>query len=81
MTTTDESAALEAPRRGAVSTTASWDGKKIILGGIFIIVLLAFTVLFIYPLIWLLFASVKPGPEVFSSNLLPTRWEWDNYPS
>lgn len=46
----------------------------------FVIVLLVFTILFLYPLVWLFFASVKPGSEVFSGNLLPSVWRWDNYP-
>ncbi len=83
MTTTDSSpdaAALEAPREARRTGTESWNWKKIVLQGLFIIVLIGFTILFVYPLIWLVFASVKPGPEVFSSNILPTEWRFDNYP-
>ena len=45
----------------------------------FIALLIFFTVLFIYPFIWLLSASLKPGSEVFSRNLIPDPIMWENY--
>jgi multiple sugar transport system permease protein len=45
----------------------------------FIALLLGFTVLFIYPFIWLLSASLKPGREVFSGGLIPEVVRWENY--
>jgi multiple sugar transport system permease protein len=45
----------------------------------FVALLLFFCVLFLYPLIWLLFASLKPGSEIFSGNLLPSVWQPQNY--
>ncbi|HEX2193529.1 MAG TPA: carbohydrate ABC transporter permease [Candidatus Limnocylindria bacterium] len=41
--------------------------------------LLFFTLLFIYPFVWLVFASLKPGAEVFSNNLVGSRIVWENY--
>ena len=45
----------------------------------FIAVLIFFTVLFIYPFIWLVSASLKPGAEVFSRELIPDPIQWNNY--
>ena len=47
---------------------------------LFVIVLLGFTVVFVYPFIWLMFASLKPGAQVFSPQLLPDPFMWSNYP-
>ncbi|MFA9445040.1 carbohydrate ABC transporter permease [Egicoccus sp. AB-alg6-2] len=46
---------------------------------VFIATLLFFTVLFIYPLIWLLSASLKPPSEVFSAALIGSEIRWSNY--
>lgn len=35
--------------------------------------------MFAMPLIWMIFASFKKTSEVFSSNWLPTVWQWQNY--
>ncbi|WP_244170227.1 hypothetical protein [Amycolatopsis tolypomycina] len=39
----------------------------------------AATVLFLYPFVWLLSASVKPRAQVFDNVLIPRTWAWDNY--
>jgi multiple sugar transport system permease protein len=41
--------------------------------------LAAATVLFLYPFVWLLSASVKPRAQVFDNLLIPRTWAWDNY--
>ncbi|MFB9685082.1 carbohydrate ABC transporter permease [Amycolatopsis plumensis] len=41
--------------------------------------LAAGTVLFLYPFVWLLSASVKPRAQVFDNLLIPRTWAWDNY--
>jgi multiple sugar transport system permease protein len=43
------------------------------------VVLIGFTVLFIYPFIWLVSASLKPGAEVFNGQLIPSPVKWQNY--
>jgi multiple sugar transport system permease protein len=43
--------------------------------------LVFFTVIFVYPLIWLLMASLKTGPEVFNSEIIPNPIAWENYPN
>jgi len=45
----------------------------------FIALLIFFTVLFIYPFMWLLSASLKLGSEVFNDELIPNPIMWENY--
>jgi multiple sugar transport system permease protein len=45
----------------------------------FIALLIFFTVLFIYPFIWLVSASLKPGAEVLNGELIPDPIMWENY--
>ena len=45
----------------------------------FIALLIFFTILFVYPFIWLLSASLKPGAEVFNNELIPDPIMWENY--
>lgn len=38
------------------------------------------SLLMLYPVFWMVFGSVKPTEEIFSSvSLLPKTWFWDNY--
>jgi multiple sugar transport system permease protein len=46
----------------------------------FLLLLAFFTVLFLYPLVWLVSASLKPGSEVFSGGLIGSQIMWSNYP-
>ncbi|GGK75055.1 carbohydrate ABC transporter permease [Mangrovihabitans endophyticus] len=41
--------------------------------------LIGFTALFLYPLVWLVSASLKPGSQVFDNSLIPKTWQWSNY--
>jgi multiple sugar transport system permease protein len=41
--------------------------------------MIAFTVVFIYPFVWLLSASFKPRGEVFDNKLIPETFTFDNY--
>jgi len=43
------------------------------------IALIAFSCLFLYPLVWLAAASLKPRGEVFDNSLIPHTWVWENY--
>jgi len=47
--------------------------------GLFVALLVGFTILFLYPFIWLLSASLKAGAEVFNSELIPDPIMWSNY--
>lgn len=64
-------AATAAPRRFGVEGVAR--------RAIFMTLLLALTGLFLYPFIWLVSASLKPGREVFSGGLIPEAIRWENY--
>jgi multiple sugar transport system permease protein len=46
---------------------------------LYIVVLLGFTVLFLYPFIWLLSASLKTNPDVFNNVLIPNPPHFENY--
>lgn len=46
---------------------------------VFVVVLLGCTALFVYPFVWLLAASIKPPPEIFSPGLFGSEIRWDNY--
>lgn len=46
---------------------------------VFVAALLGATVLFVYPLIWLLGASLKPPAEVFNTELIGSEIRWSNY--
>lgn len=44
--------------------------------------LIACVAVMIYPLIWLVLASLKPDNEIFNRSLsiIPSQFQWDNYP-
>lgn len=56
-----------------------FEPRKFLTNAGFIALLIFFTVLFIYPFIWLVSASLKPGAEVFSRELIPDPIQWNNY--
>ncbi|WP_270165613.1 carbohydrate ABC transporter permease [Paenibacillus sp. SYP-B4298] len=45
------------------------------------VVLLLFAVIQLYPLVWLVFSSLKTNMEITGSNVMgfPTKWIWSNY--
>jgi multiple sugar transport system permease protein len=45
----------------------------------FLALLLLFTLLFLYPFVWLLSASLKTTTEVFNNVLVPNPPHWENY--
>ncbi len=59
------------PRRRRIPTY-----QALVVGALLII----FAVIFTYPLLWLLSASLKRGPEVFSPGLIPDPIMFSNYP-
>ncbi len=63
----------------ATTAPAPIDVGGVVRRVLFMALLLGFTVLFIYPFIWLMSASLKPGTEVFSGGLIPETVRWDNY--
>lgn len=54
-------------RRGPVSRVV----RLLLLGGA--------TVVFLYPFVWLISASLKPSDQVFDNKLIPDTWQFSNY--
>jgi multiple sugar transport system permease protein len=46
---------------------------------IYILLLLGCTVIFVYPFLWAVSASLKPREEVFDNKLIPEHWQFSNY--
>lgn len=40
---------------------------------------IGFALLFLYPFVWLIAASLKPRGEVFDNRLIPKTWQFENY--
>ncbi len=66
----DPAAALK-PHRRRIPTM-----QMLVVGAL----LLIFAVIFTYPMLWLLSASLKRGPEVFSPGIIPDPIMFSNYP-
>jgi multiple sugar transport system permease protein len=78
--TSAERALTPGLERTAVATRRErFEPRKFLTNAGFIALLIFFTVLFIYPFIWLVSASLKPGAEVFSRELIPDPIQWNNY--
>ena len=73
ITTADAATAEEAHPRSRRRT--KWTVGRILLT----LLLLGFTALFLYPLVWLVAASLKPASQVFDNALIPHTWRFDNY--
>lgn len=45
------------------------------------ILLISLSIVFLFPLIWMIFSSVKPENEImlWPPKILPTKWDWMNY--
>jgi multiple sugar transport system permease protein len=50
-----------------------------VLLGVYLLLLSFFTVIFIYPFIWIISASLKPRAEVFDNKLIPKNVQPSNY--
>ncbi len=66
--------------RERTTVAAGFDPGKLAFRIGFLVLLAFFTILFLYPLVWLVFASLKPGSEVFSGGLIGSQIMWSNYP-
>jgi multiple sugar transport system permease protein len=72
-------AAPGALRIDAAADARGRDTSRIASKAVYIAVLLVFTVLFIYPFIWLVSASFKTLPDVFDNVLIPNPPHPENY--
>ncbi|MFE2943309.1 carbohydrate ABC transporter permease [Streptomyces sp. NPDC059255] len=78
MTTTTEPVGGSAPP-GAPAPRAATAGRRTV-RALLHLVLAAGAVAMLYPLVWLLSASLKPADEIFgSAGLLPHSWDFGNY--
>jgi multiple sugar transport system permease protein len=71
--------ALPATRASTAAVAGGSNVRSVLLRIAFLLMLLIFTIIFVYPFIWLISASLKPGAEVFSSDLIPDPVMWENY--
>jgi len=70
----------ELPVKISASFTRRGLGRGIF-GKFLIYLLLSVTsLIYIFPIIWMLLTSLKPSYQVFSPDLLPNPVEWSNYP-
>jgi multiple sugar transport system permease protein len=64
----------------AASTERETPRRRWTVGQILLFLLLiGFTALFLYPLVWLIAASLKPAGQVFDNSLIPHTWRLSNY--
>jgi multiple sugar transport system permease protein len=56
-----------------------WRPQNPIQTAIYLTLLLGCTVIFIYPFLWIVSASLKPRAYVFDNKLIPTHWHPYNY--
>jgi multiple sugar transport system permease protein len=74
-----------APRTAATVARAhrpSWgtnDVGRLLAKVVVVAMLIGFSLLFVYPFVWLLAASLKPKSEVFDNALIPHTLQWSNY--
>jgi multiple sugar transport system permease protein len=54
------------------------EGRSLLSRGVYLTVLAVAGVIFTYPFVWLISASLKPRTEVFDNALIPHHWQWSN---
>jgi multiple sugar transport system permease protein len=50
-----------------------------ILNALYLVLLLGFSILFVYPFLWSISAALKDRAHVFDNKLIPTSWHWSNF--
>ncbi|MCZ4602684.1 carbohydrate ABC transporter permease [Streptomyces sp. Lzd4kr] len=63
----------------AVSPAASRDKERPVRKALRIVGLVAVSVVFLYPFLWLISSSLKPSTDVFDNALIPHVWQLGNY--
>ncbi|WP_413316759.1 carbohydrate ABC transporter permease [Agrococcus sp. 1P02AA] len=76
MTSADLAKAADKPSRDRGPRLSAWGWAGQVVRWL---LLLACSALFLYPLVWLLSASLKPRGEVFDNRLIPQTWVPQNY--
>jgi multiple sugar transport system permease protein len=59
-------------RRRRPQPSVSWISR-----GVFVVLLVLLSILFIYPFVWLVSATFKPRGETFDNALIPHNWAWN----
>ncbi len=77
--TTNPAIAGPVARPAAAAATARRPVNGLAQRIVYFVLLIGFTILFVYPFIWLVSASLKPGAEVFSGELIGSRLVPENY--
>jgi multiple sugar transport system permease protein len=79
--TAQTGAARSTPRRGAAAVALGQVPLRTLVSrAVYVALLIGFTILFVYPFVWLISASLKPGAEVFSRDIIPDPIVFENYP-
>jgi multiple sugar transport system permease protein len=65
----------QTPRTSGSVRRSRWSVRRVAL----VVALLACTVVFVYPFVWLLSASLKPRSDVFDNRLVPDTFAFENY--
>lgn len=77
---TAEAALANADTRSSAKAKAHWYQPRTLFGRVLRwILLIGFGLLFLYPLAWLISASLKPKGEVFDNSLIPHTFSPQNY--
>ena len=71
--------AVPATRASAAEVAGGSNVRRVLLRIAFLLILLIFTIIFVYPFIWLISASLKSGAEVFNNEIIPNPIQWENY--
>jgi multiple sugar transport system permease protein len=76
--TPDQIGAAGRPLPEVVGAQGSWRRPRAgwLKQALFIVLLLGLSLLFIYPLVWMISASLKPSGQVFDNRLIPETWSW-----
>ena len=56
-----------------------WRPVGVVKAAVFSVLVVGLSILFIYPFIWAVSASLKPQGEVFDNRLIPKHWAFHNW--
>jgi multiple sugar transport system permease protein len=81
MSRTERAVTLPPPPREPEPTAppAALGPRRPITNVLRIVALIVATVIFLYPFLWLVLASLKPRSDVFDNRLWPKEWAFENY--
>jgi multiple sugar transport system permease protein len=81
MSRTERAVTLPPPPKAPERTAppAALSPRRPITNILRIVALIVATVIFLYPFVWLVLASLKPRSDVFDNRLWPKEWAFENY--